>query len=247
MFTYDFGYPWWLVNGHLIPLGIFLALIVIAVRRKWRRWLTVAFAAGAIWALVSFGFLQMLRFPADLPSDRFLASGAGRVLDVGAGSGRLAIGVLQARPDARLTALDIYSGYFGIIGNTPERLMANGTAAGVADRLDWKVGDMRELPFADGEYDAVVSSYAMDHVGREGAERAVREAARVLKPGGEFLLMLVNTDFWIRFASLLPHHSMEHPEVNRRWWRDLLDAAGFERKEEGTRPGTLYFVASRAR
>jgi ubiquinone/menaquinone biosynthesis C-methylase UbiE len=246
MFTYDFGYPWWLVNGHLIPLGLAGALAVIAVRRRWPRWRLVALGVVAVWALVSFGTLQMLVYPAALPSDRFLVSGAGRVLDVGAGSGRLAIGVLQAKPRARVTALDIYSGFFGILDNTPERLMANARAAGVADRLDWVIGDMREMPIGDVEYDAVVSAYAMDHVGRDGAARAVRETARVLAPHGEFLLMVVNTDWWIRVVSLLPHHSLEHPKANADQWRSLLQQEGFEVLEEGTRPGTLYFVSRKS-
>ncbi len=243
MFTYDFGYPWWLVNGHAIPLVLFGTLAGVAIWRRWRWWLAAFFAVVTVWSLVSLLFLQMLRTPASLPSERFLASGRGRVLDVGAGSGRLAIGVLQARPDVRVTALDIYSGYFGINDNTPERLMANARAAGVAERIDWKVGDMRQMPIADAEYDAVVSSYAMDHVGSEGADLAVREAARVLKPGGEFLLMLVHTDWWIRFASLLPHHSMEHPVLNAARWRRRLEDSGFEVTEQGTRPATLYFVS----
>lgn len=246
MFTYDFGYPWWLVNGHLVPFVLFAVVTVLAIRRGWSRWVAMASAAIAIWALVSFGFLQMLRMPVALPSDRFLASGTGRVLDVGAGSGRLAIGLLQARPEVRVTALDIYSGYYGIADNSPERLMANARAAGVADRLDYRIGDMRDMPIGDGEYDAVASSYAMDHVGRDGAELAVRESARVLKPGGEFLLMLVNTDWWIRVASLLPHHSMEHPAVYAQHWRRLLDREGFEVLEEGRRPATLYFVSRKA-
>jgi SAM-dependent methyltransferase len=246
MFTYDFGYPWWLVNGHLIPLGVFGSLMALAIWRKWPVWLTAIFGVIAVWGLVSFATLQMLNQPAALPSERFLEAGTGRVLDVGAGSGRLAIGVLQARPNARVTALDIYSGYFGIADNTPDRLMANARAAGVADRLDWKVGDMRKMPIGDAEYDAVASSYAMDHVGREGAELAVRETARVLKPRGEFLLMLVNTDWWIRFVSLLPHHSLAHPAVNAERWRSLLQREGFEVFEEGRRLGTLYFVSRKS-
>jgi ubiquinone/menaquinone biosynthesis C-methylase UbiE len=246
MFIYDFGYPWWLVNGHLIPFVFFGVLSAVAVWRGWRRWLSVIFGVIALWGLVSFVTLQMLNIPAALPSARFLESGEGRVLDVGAGSGRLAIGVLQARPQARVTALDIYSGFFGIVDNTPERLMANARTAGVADRLDWKIGDMRNMPIGEAEYDAVVSSYAMDHVGGDGAVLAVRETARVLKPGGEFLLMLVNTDWWIRFVSLLPHHSMVHPAVNAGRWRSLLQQERFEVLEEGTRLGTLYFVSRRA-
>ena len=60
---------------------------------------------------------------------------------------------------------------------------------------------------------------------------------------GEFLLMLVNTDWWIRFASLLPHHSMEHPALNTARWRGRLEDSGFEVTEQGTRPATLYFVS----
>jgi SAM-dependent methyltransferase len=239
MFTYDFGYPWWLVNGHLLPFLLFSGLAGLAIRRGWSRWMAVGFVGIAVWALVSFTFLQMLRLPAALPSDGFLASGAGRVLDVGAGSGRLSIGLLQARPNVRVTALDIYSGYFGIADNTPERLMANARAAGVADRLDWRIGDMRKMPIGDEEYDAVASSYAMDHVGRDGADLAVREAARVLRSGGEFLLMLVNTDWWIRIASVLPHHSMEHPAVQAERWGRRHQTAGLEVGREGTPPGTF--------
>jgi len=247
MLNYDFGYSWWLVYGHLIPLVLFGALAAIAVWRKWPRWLMALFAVLGAWALVSVVFLQMLSYPADLPTERFLTSGTGRVLDVGAGSGRLAIGVLQARPQTRVTALDIYSGYFGIEHNTPERLMANARAAGVADRMDWKVGDMRKMPFAEAEYDAVVSSYAMDHVGHDGAVAAVRETARVIKPQGEFLLMLVNVDGWIRFVSVLPHHGLaHHPKANAARWRALLQQEGFDVLEEGTRPGTLYFVSRKS-
>jgi len=247
VFIYDFGYSWWIVNGHLIPLAFFGALAAITVWRRSPRWLAVLFTLIGLWALASFVTLQTLSFPANLPSEQFLASGTGRVLDVGAGSGRLAIGVLRARPQARVTALDIYSGYFGVEDNTPKRLMVNARAAGVADRLDWKVGDMRKMPFPDGEYDAVVSSYAMDHVGQEEAVVAVREAARVIKPRGEFLLMLVNVDAWVRFVSLLPHHGLDHhPKANADRWRTLLRQAGFKVLEEGTRPGTLYFVSRKS-
>jgi ubiquinone/menaquinone biosynthesis C-methylase UbiE len=245
MFRYDFGYPWWLVNGHLIPFVLFALLVGAALWRGWPRWLAAAFGVGAAWALVSFVTLQMLATPATLPSERFLSSGTGRVLDVGAGSGRLGIGVLLARPRTTVTSLDIYSGYFGIEDNSPDRLMKNARAAGVADRMDWKIGDMRKMPIGDREYDSVVSSYAMDHVGKEGAVAAVHETARVIKPGGEFLLMVVNTDWWIRFVSLLPHHTMEHPEANAARWRSLLQQEGFELLEEGTSLGTLYFVSRR--
>ncbi|HUF47208.1 MAG TPA: hypothetical protein VMM93_05270, partial [Vicinamibacterales bacterium] len=118
MFTYDFGYSAWLVYGHLVPLALFGVLAALAVWRGWPRWLVVASGLVALWALSAFVIMQILNRPVDLPTEQFLAAGSGRILDVGAGSGRLTVGVLQARPRATAMALDIYSGYFGIDDNT---------------------------------------------------------------------------------------------------------------------------------
>jgi ubiquinone/menaquinone biosynthesis C-methylase UbiE len=42
------------------------------------------------------------------------------------------------------------------------------------------------LPFGDSEFDAVVSSYAIDHLRRDERAKAIAEVARVLKPGASF-------------------------------------------------------------
>jgi len=177
-----------------------------------------------------------------LPTARFLTSGSGRVLDVGAGSGRAAIGVLLARPKTTAMGVDIYSGYWGIDENTPERFMRNARIAGVAERAAARVGDMRKLPFGDGEFDAVVSSYAIDHLRRAERPAAIAEVARVLKPGGEFLLMIVHVDWktWL-ISPLLAHHPSQNPEP----WRALLQENGFTVEEDGTQLATLYFLAKK--
>jgi SAM-dependent methyltransferase len=165
------------------------------------------------------------------------------VLDAGAGSGRAAVGVLLARPKATVTGLDIYQGYWGIDDNTPERFMANARIAGVADRAEARTGDMRDMPFEDGEFDAVVSAYAIDHLGEDGKQKAVAEVARVLEPRGEFLLLIVNVDPWTWLFS--PHAIAHHPAPDPARWRALLEQGGFVVDEEGTRPATLYFLATK--
>jgi SAM-dependent methyltransferase len=239
--TYDFGYSSSLRYAMLVPLILAGVLAGVAIWRSWARWVFVPLALIAIWALAAVVVLNgMLNRPMSLPTGRFLESGAGRVLDVGAGSGRAAIGVLLARPQTTAVGVDIYSGYWGIDENTPERFMRNARIAGVAERAAARVGDMRQLPFEDGQFDAVVSSYAIDHLRRAERSKAIAEVARVLKPGGEFLLMLVQVDWrtWL-VSPVLAHHPSQDPEP----WRAWLHENGFNLEEEGTRFSTLYFLA----
>ncbi len=112
-------------------------------------------------------------------------------------------------------------------------MRANFQAAGVADRAAIQKGDMRQLPFAEAEFDAIVSAYAIDHVGGDGVRRSLAEAARVVKPGGEFLLMLVAKDGWVKFTfgPILLHRNVGGPD----WWTARLEEAGFQVVEQGTR------------
>jgi len=241
--SYEFGYSWFISYGLVVPLAIAGVLLALAIRRGWRWWVRVLAGVVGAWAVIGLLLINVvvgLNKPMELPTARFLASGSGRVLDAGAGSGRAAVGVLIARPKATVTGLDIYRGYWGIDDNTPDRFMANARIAGVADRAEARTGDMRAMPFGGGEFDAVISSYAIDHLRGEELKKAVSEVARVLKPRGEFLVLIVNPDWWTWLVSPpIAHHARHDPGQ----WRSLLEQGGFVVEEEGTKPATLYFLA----
>lgn len=247
MFTfaaYEFGYSWYIAYGLVGPLALAGALGALALWRGWPRWLPVLTGLVVLWAVAGLFLINIvfgINRPMDLPTARFLASGSGRVLDAGAGSGRAAVGVLLARPTATVTGLDIYQGYWGIDDNTPERFMSNARIAGAADRAEARTGDMRDMPFEEATFDAVVSAYAIDHLRRDGRVRAVSEVARVLKPRGDFLLLIINVDWLTRLVS--PHALAHHPRQDPARWRALLEQSGFVVEEQGTRPATLYFLA----
>ena len=250
MSSYDFGYSLGWTHGHLLPAALFAALMACALWRRWPRLLTMLFGLGTAWAVTGFLIVQVVfgaNRPMTLPTDAFLTSGKGEVIDVGAGSGRSSLMVLLARPGARVTALDIYQGYFGIEQNTPDRIRANARVAGVDDRLRVEVGDMRAVPLADDSFDGAVSAFAIDHLKREGVERALSEVHRVLRPGGEFLFIVLHVDGWVKLAYPLPHgHGYFSGAPPAEHWRRALEGAGFEVTEVGTRPATLY-VLGRAR
>jgi SAM-dependent methyltransferase len=104
-----------------------------------------------------------------------------RVLDVGAGSGNAAIPA--AATGADVTASDL----------TPELFIAGRRiAARRGVDLAWVEGDAEALPFADGEFDAVLCECSLCLF--TDKRRAVAEIRRVLRPGGRFALSDVVVD-----------------------------------------------------
>jgi len=246
--TIDFGYPWWLSYGHLIVVAATLAVFLLGFARRWPKMPMVLVGAILLWSFAAFltsRFVLNINGRTALPTRNFFPSGRGRVLDMGAGTGRSSIMVLEARPRATLVALDLfgrsYEQHFGAGRDPQEWLMTNLKAAGVDQRASIQAGDMRKLPFEAASFDAIVSSYAIDHLGRDGASEALHEAARVLKPGGDFLLMVITKDPWLQFTfgPLLMHSGFRGAE----WWSGRLEQSGFQVLEQGTRPATLYLLA----
>ncbi|MFN0170089.1 MAG: class I SAM-dependent methyltransferase [Bryobacteraceae bacterium] len=247
---FDFGYPWWLTWGHVTVLLPAAAAFLVGAARKWRKGQMLLLAALVLWSGASIVVTRLLfnvnSIP-PLPAHGFFREGKGRVLDIGAGTGRSSIMVLNSRPQATLVALDLFGEsfehHFGR-GQSPQaQLRANLRAAGVDHRATIETADMRKLPFESGTFDAIVSAYAMDHLNRRGIEQSLAEAARVVKPGGEFLLIVVANDPWAKFAfgPMLAHGGTHGPA----WWTARLQEAGFQLLEEGTYPISRYLLARR--
>jgi len=248
---YDFGYSWPLTRGHLLVFLAFASFAALCYWRGWSRWATTFMAVIAAWGLsgaLIMHYVIRINVPMTMPTPAFLALGRGNVVDLGAGSGRATVMVLQSRPGTTVTGLDRYTGYYGIDDNTPERLRANARIGGVEDRLRVQVGDMRQLPFSDAEFDGALSIAAMDHLRRDDIPLAIAETARVLKPGGEFLFVTINSDFWVHLMMPLAIHGHGGYwgwRANETLWRQRFDDGGFDVVETGTRPAELYLLAKK--
>ena len=102
-----------------------------------------------------------------------------QVLDVGCGTGTLAIMAAQRAPTATISGLD---GDVAVL----ERARLKAHRAGVEIHLDH--GSADALPFADGSFDVVLSSLLFHHLTTATKRQALAEAYRVLTPGGRMVL-----------------------------------------------------------
>jgi len=117
-----------------------------------------------------------------------------RVLDIAAGSGNAAI--VAARAGADVVASDL----------TPELLDAGRrSAAEVGAKLEWSRADAEALPFADGEFDVVLSCVGIMFAPHHRA--AADELVRVCRPGGTIGLLNWTPEGFIGrlFAAMKPY------------------------------------------
>jgi len=111
------------------------------------------------------------------------------VLDVGCGHGLMLITVAKHLKTGRATGVDIWQRE-DQAGNSRLATQANVDVEGVADRVELRDGDARQLPFEDSTFDAVVSSWALHNIyDKEERARALHEIVRVLKPGGQVAII----------------------------------------------------------
>jgi ubiquinone/menaquinone biosynthesis C-methylase UbiE len=118
--------------------------------------------------------------------------GTESVLDVGCGTGMLLNGCAQRLTTGKAIGIDLWQ---EPVAGTPNVLMENARAEGVADKVDYQEMDARHLTFEDSRFNVVVSSLALHHIGTqpEDREQAVTQMIRVLAPGGYLSLVDVSS------------------------------------------------------
>ncbi len=163
-----------------------------------------------------------------LGGDRF-----DRVLEVGFGAGAVLFALAPAARE--LYGIDLDA--------DPEQARAVVARRGV--RADLRNGNVYELPYEDAFFDLVVSYSVFEHL--HEYQRALGEVARVLRPGGRFLLgmpavnKLMEWGFRaIGFRGIGDHHVATPADVARRF-----GGAGFTRVRDdrlGVPGATIYYT-----
>ncbi len=102
------------------------------------------------------------------------------VLEIGCGTGNVLLLAARAAPGATVVGLDPDPRALAIAAGKARR-------AGVAVRLERGYAD--RLPLPDGGVDRVLSAFMLHHLPADQQHAALREARRVLPPGGRLHLL----------------------------------------------------------
>jgi ubiquinone/menaquinone biosynthesis C-methylase UbiE len=164
----------------------------------------------------------------------------GIVLDIGTGSGRLAIELAKVKSNGfRITGLDVSQDML-------LKAKQNAQRAGVRDKIDFIKGNGAALPFPDGTFDLVVSYASLHHWFAPAAVFA--EAQRVCKDGGAVIIRdnrrVYGNPFWevfIRGLSLFMNkrHRDNWPKAILASYtlnevQDIIEKAGLKNYAVGT-------------
>ena len=105
------------------------------------------------------------------------------VLDVACGTGRGTVGLARAvGASGKVDALDLSEAMLNQARLKLEKL-------GLNDRVQFKQGNARELPYPQDAFDLVYNGYMFDLIPLDGFQPILKEMARVLKPGGKLVLV----------------------------------------------------------
>ena len=157
-----------------------------------------------------------------------------QVLDIGCGGGANIARLLERTPDGHVSGLD----YSPLSVQASREFNARAITAGLCDVVE---GDSGALPFEDGSFD-LVTAFETVYYWDIGA--AFAEVARVLRPGGAFLIC--NEDdghdpAMVEFAKRIPGMTMHTPEAISK---ALIDA-GFTSPTLAQRSGGDFTLVAR--
>ena len=145
-----------------------------------------------------------------------LGVAAGSALDIGTGPGLIPIRLAARSPGLRLTGVDLSEPMLQKARNAAEE-------AGVADRVDFRLGDAKSLPFSEQSFDLVLCNSLLHHLPAPLA--LFNEISRVAKPGGAILLRDLRRPARLEFTIHAGWFGRHYSGVMRQLYRDSLRAA----------------------
>ena len=143
---------------------------------------------GWNWKIVNEEYAQIWKNPS-IESyyllNRWKSQGKKEFLDLGCGLGRHSIQFAK-------NGLNVYS--FDISQDAIEKTRE--WAKKEQLNLDYKIGDMLNLPYKNEQFDCILCRNVISHTDTEGMKKVIKELNRVMKKGAECYLTLGSKDTW---------------------------------------------------
>ncbi len=109
-----------------------------------------------------------------------LPHSARKVVDIATGTGDVALEIVRKRPQVKVTGLDFVQEMLDLASKKTDQ-------CGLAEKIDYIHGDAMSMPFEDSTFDASTIAFGMRNIpDRLGA---IKEMARVVRPGGKVLVL----------------------------------------------------------
>lgn len=160
-----------------------------------------------------------------------------RVLDIGCGTGTMAVLIKRLHPEVEVVGID-----------PDPKALARGRrkAERASTSIQFDQGFADDMPYPDASIDRVFSSLMFHHLPREVKEGTLREVRRVLKPGGLFgLLDFAGPDAGTKGLMMRLLHSKDLLRDNaERVVLELMREAGLERPVK-VGQGTVFLGLAR--
>ncbi len=156
-----------------------------------------------------------------------------KVLDLGCGTGTLAILLKRSQPEAEVKGIDI----------DPQILeLAKAKIAQAGLDVTLQQGTVFETQYPDNYFDRVVSSMVFHHLTTENKHQALKEVFRILKPSGELHVADLGKpqNALMHLISLIMGRLEENADNVKGLLPQIFRSVGFDQVEETTRVMTMF-------
>lgn len=243
--VYDFGWgfawSWGFLLGWILFLAIGIGILVINHSLYILSAISFLIALQLFLGDIAIRYIARMSSELVLPYVDLLKSDKDVILDAGCGSGRTSIAVSKIMKGGRIVAVDRFDADY-IADGGKKLLERNLEIAKISDRVDLQAQDITALKFADGTFDAAVSSYMLDHLGDDKLN-GMTEINRVLKKDGRMLLMVIVPNY----LTLMIFSAISRLKlISVKEWGRLFKESGFKCVDSGDINGGYYFLLEKA-
>ena len=141
-----------------------------------------------------------------------------RVLDIGCGTGELALKLKNYRSDIDISGIDISSNMINIAK----------TKAKFDTGIDFRVGDVEHMPYEDNYFDCITCAHSFHHYPNK--RKAIREMFRVLKDEGKVMIVDGCKDGMVGkfiFDFIIKKHEINVHHLHSRQFKRIMGRVGF--------------------